>query len=331
MEPKRYPLSAVFREIFDSQSPLRAGLSFFEVVNLALYHPQLGYYQKKQERVGKGPETDFYTATTLGPIWYELIFDALENLLGKERAGKLHFVELGAEAYQPLPLTGLFLSHERIVLNNDLDSFKEPFVLFANEILDAQAFRQFRFFGGNWQEWGVFWNDTELWEAPLNKNDAKSLEILSAFEAQEGDICDLSTGAFRMVEQLLQHPYLEALLLFDYGKNLPQLIEDSPQGTARAYYNHTLDNSILEALGDKDITHHIAWDEVMKILSSRGFLPQLHSQESFFVKSSPNVLRKYLTSTGPEMFRERQALKTLLHPLYFGQKFQALYALKNQS
>ena len=328
MEQKRFSLPSFAREILDSQSLDGRSISFFHFVRLALYHPTCGYYQKPRERVGKGKGTDFYTATSLGAIWYELIFDALLQLLGEEKVKHLHFVELGAEPYQSPVAFSPFRSHQRILLNEDLAAIQEPFFLFANEILDAQPFRKFKFQDGVWQEWGVFWDDEAIWEGPFLTSDSQSLRILEGTSPEEGDVCDLSTGAIQMMEALSQNPYLQGLLFFDYGKDLATLLETSPQGTSRAYYEHTVKNSILENFSEMDITHHVAWDEIIKVLDVSGLQAQLKSQESFFVNYAPNIIKKYLT-TGEAQFSEaRQALKALIHPLYFGQKFQALFANK---
>jgi SAM-dependent MidA family methyltransferase len=44
-------------------------MPFDEFVNLALYHPTLGYYSQRKERVGKSDNSDFYTSNSIGSPW----------------------------------------------------------------------------------------------------------------------------------------------------------------------------------------------------------------------------------------------------------------------
>jgi SAM-dependent MidA family methyltransferase len=325
--PERYPLPSIWKDAFDQIGDGQQGISIEAAVGLVLYQPTLGYYQKPSERVGKGEGSDFYTTTSLGPLWYELIFEAVGQLLGQDRARQLHFVEVGAEPYQPLPQGTPFLSYQRISLGEDFNFSHKPCVLFANELLDAQPFRQFRWHG-EWLEWGVFWDDDHLWEGPIRAVDLLDVPELQFLEPQDGDCLDLSTGAIKMADHLGQIEGVEALCLCDYGRDLKDMLQVSPQGTHRAYYRHQLKAGLWENLGYQDITHHIAWDLVAQRLTAHGFRSSIKTQEAFFMHHAMPVLKKYLEGQGAEHFKERQALKALLHPLYFGQKFQILFAKK---
>ena len=73
-------------------------LAFDDFMALALYHPELGYYRRERPRVGRSAETDFYTATSSGPLFGELIVAACVKLLGPQAAPHAFtFVEIGAE------------------------------------------------------------------------------------------------------------------------------------------------------------------------------------------------------------------------------------------
>ena len=64
------------QEAFQIRLGNRNALPVDEFVELALYHPTLGYYQKKAERVGKNKEADFYTSSSLGKLWGEMIINS---------------------------------------------------------------------------------------------------------------------------------------------------------------------------------------------------------------------------------------------------------------
>src|SRR5580658_1911344 len=72
-------------------------LNFFDYIDLALYHPLLGYYRRGRTRVGYGPKTDFFTSSSSGPIFGEMVAAACIALLAPRRPGDFTFVEIGAE------------------------------------------------------------------------------------------------------------------------------------------------------------------------------------------------------------------------------------------
>ena len=48
-------------------------LTFARFMELALYHPATGYYRRDRPRVGRRRDADFYTATSLGTVFGELV------------------------------------------------------------------------------------------------------------------------------------------------------------------------------------------------------------------------------------------------------------------
>mgnify|MGYP007000361166 len=64
--PKEY---TDFYQKFRAQLKDRSAMPFDEFVDLALYHPSLGYYTRAKERVGKNQGADFYTSSSTGTLW----------------------------------------------------------------------------------------------------------------------------------------------------------------------------------------------------------------------------------------------------------------------
>ncbi|WP_236919219.1 hypothetical protein [Ereboglobus luteus] len=94
-----------FLELFRARADAGADgvlrMPFDRFMALALYDPELGYYRRDRKRVGRGEGTDFFTASTSGPVFGELICAAAEKLLREQDAGAdlrdYVFVEIGAE------------------------------------------------------------------------------------------------------------------------------------------------------------------------------------------------------------------------------------------
>ena len=51
-----------FFEIFATEPGAGAGVSFARFMELAMYHPQAGYYTRDFRRVGRDAKADFFTA-----------------------------------------------------------------------------------------------------------------------------------------------------------------------------------------------------------------------------------------------------------------------------
>src|SRR5882724_11652715 len=90
--------SPEFRDIFRRHADAAGAMTFARFLELALYDPAVGYYRRDHARVGYAPGTDFFTASTSGPIFGELIAAACRKLLGDQRDPRdFTFVEIGAE------------------------------------------------------------------------------------------------------------------------------------------------------------------------------------------------------------------------------------------
>jgi SAM-dependent MidA family methyltransferase len=150
---------------------------FVRCVELALYHPQLGYYTSNKERVGKGDDTDFTTAAALGTMFGELIATAAENLLGPTR--NITLVEVGAEPGQKhfSTIREKFSEIKTIRLGDEI-ILSSPCLLVANELLDAQPFNRFIYSNGHWQELGVRVHGEELSVQPLSRFSLRRLRNL---------------------------------------------------------------------------------------------------------------------------------------------------------
>ena len=143
-------------------------MDFAEFMDLALYAPEIGYYRRDRPRVGRSRDTDFYTATSSGPIFGELVSAACTALLGPGRAPSHTFVELGAEGGRSV-LDGVNHPFARVKTFgvDDALTITGPCVVFSNELFDAQPFRRFTFRDGHWRERGVTLREDHLAETLL--------------------------------------------------------------------------------------------------------------------------------------------------------------------
>lgn len=296
-------------------------------MDLALYHPTVGYYRQSRRRVGYGPGTDFFTASTSGAVFGELIVAACRSLLADDDLASCTFVEIGAE-----PDAGILRHVAHTFGSTRTIRVGEPLtitgrcVVFSNELFDAQPCRRFVQRAGAWLELAVELRHGQLAETTLTPSTIPA-ELQPT--APEGYVIDAPLASVELLRHITAQPWHGLFIACDYGKSWHELITTTPGGTARAYFNHTLNNDLLARPGEQDLTCHICWDWLEAGLSATGFQdPQLESQEAFLVKHAAGFIAAASSADAARFSQRKLALMQLLHPAHLGQKFQVLHALR---
>ena len=336
-------LDPAFANAFLAESGPARTLHFDAFMRLALYHPELGYYRRNRLRVGRDRAADFYTATSLGPLFGQLVAAACAQLLrdaGLDPAAHT-FVEIGAE-----PSGGILaavpdhpFAATRTLRVGDTLALSGPCVIFSNELFDAQPVRRFVRRVSAWHELGVALApaaDT-LTETDLGPAAADALAHLPPLtDTPEGYRFDAPLAAADLARSLAAQLWQGLFVAFDYGKSFAELGHSSPAGTARAYFQHTQSNDLLAHPGEQDLTVHVCWDWLAAALAPHcppDRPPEVASQESFFVHHAGDFIgaalaRAAAAPASSAVSPHKRALMHLLHPGQMGQKFQVLFALK---
>jgi SAM-dependent MidA family methyltransferase len=309
-------------------------ISYYDYINLVLYAENCGYYTKDRERVGRGPDHDFYTAESLGKVFARLVTTAAHDLLGEATAAQSTFIEIAAEP--SAELLSRVESHpfadSRVIRQGDPIRADGPVVIFANEWLDALPFHRLIFKDGQWHERGVRLNaDQQLEDVLLDRFTPEVAAIRERLpeKALEGYELDLPLAAEAAIADLLAQDWTGMLLLFDYGKTWQALSTDCPVGTARTYHRHTQANDLLDQPGKKDITCDVCWDPLADLLTEKGLRSvTLETQESFLVQRAQRAAESIITGTAGVFSPERQTLMELIHPAHMGRRFQVLWGLR---
>ncbi|MCS6242435.1 MAG: SAM-dependent methyltransferase [Opitutus sp.] len=317
--------SPAFAAAFLARSGPDGVLSFADFMELALYHPQLGYYRQDRTRVGYAPGTDFYTASSSGPVFGEMVAAACVALLGGEARAREHaFVEIGAEAGAGV-LAGVAhpFASARTVRVGEAQQLAGPCVVFSNELFDAQPLRRFIRRGETWRELGVQLRGDQLHEIELAETNASWLPP----DASEGNVFDAPRAAAELATAIAAQPWTGLFVAFDYGKSFAELATATPAGTARAYFQHTQSNELLARAGEQDLTGHVCWDWLQAALDTAGCTgSRVESQEAFFIHHAGAFLAHAMAAEATRVSPRKLALLQLLHPSHLGQKFQVLHA-----
>lgn len=316
--------SPAFLAVFRAHADAAGTMTFARFMELALYHPEVGYYRQPRRRVGRTPDTDFYTSSSSGPVFGQLIAAASSqrlNAAGRDPASH-RFVEIGAEPGTSVlhDVAHPFSSVQTIPLGQPLD-LRGPCVVFSNELFDAQPCLRTVFSSGRWWEIGVQLGDDGLKELllPCSRDRPGS----------EGYHLDEPVAAADLAAQIAAQPWQGLFLAFDYGRTWTELTTACPAGTARAYYHHAQSNDLLARPGEQDLTCHVCWDWLAERLRTHGFAsPAVDSQEAFLIRHAGAFIAAATAADAHRFTARKSALLQLLHPGNLGQKFQVLHALR---
>jgi SAM-dependent MidA family methyltransferase len=326
--PVQFPTTPEFAALFRANSEPTARMTFARFMALALYAPQFGYYTRGRQRIGYAPRTDFFTASSSGTIFGELIAAACRNLLSEQNPSSFEFVEIGAETEGGIlqDVDHGFGRVRTLQLGAPLE-LRGRCVVFSNELFDAQPFNRYIRRGKEWREIGVELSETFLTEFEFPASPCPFLPE----SAPEGYRIDAPIQAAALLNKIAEQPWSGAFLACDYGKSWEEISQATPHGTARAYYRHTQSNDLIARAGEQDITCHICWDWLVENLTARKFTrAKVESQESFFVRHAADIIAASSVANASNYSRRKSALMQLLHPAHLGQKFQVLHAYRSE-
>lgn len=307
-------------------------VSFHRYIEACLYDPRYGYYRHSRKRVGQREDTDFFTNTTHRRIFGPLLLEAARAITGLRPGDWKAVVEVATE-----PEGGVFgnemdFSYRPLPLGHSLRIEGGPFLVIANEWLDAQAFHRLEFSGGQWRELGVAIAGDKLVETHLDHLSAQLEPYLSALPcpAPPGYRVDLPTGAVDALDRFLRNPWHGLFICFDYGSSWSALTRDFSAGTARTYRHHRQGSNLLETPGQRDITCHLCWDHLSRTMEEHGFKETtVERQEAFFMRRCGKLISQWMES---EQFPEaRGPLRELLHPAYLGTSFQVMFGQRPEN
>lgn len=351
-------------EIIKSEIALHGAISFARFMELALYCPEYGYYEKESDTVGRGG--DFYTSVSVGSLFGELLAFQFANWLEGIATDKLQIVEAGAhdgklavdilrwlacrrpklfervdyvildpserrEQWQRKRLADFmgkvsWLKRDQIEESGGLTG-----VIFANELLDAMPVHRM---GWNstaqrWFEWGI---TTEAHKLVWKR--MQPTVTLAQLEAIPHELChvlpddftvEFCPGAEKWWIHAAETLQKGWLMTLDYGLSEEEFFSPQrDQGTLRAYRRHRLISDLLADPGEQDLTAHVNFSQIQRSGEANGLRTDRFVTQAEFVVGIAKEYWKEAEAQGDWSVRRNRELQTLLHPEHLGRAFKVL-------
>jgi SAM-dependent MidA family methyltransferase len=340
----------------------RGPITFAEFMELALYHPDHGYYGAAAQRSGRGG--DFFTSVDVGPLFGEMIAVQLEEMwriLRGAGADTFDLVEAGAgngrlsrdildaaavhhrDLYDCLQLTLVersaaaraqqphVLGHHAVRLREQLAGLPPPGtvagVILANELLDALPVHVITMTSGGLREILVAEREGTLVEVEAPPSDS----AISAYLARSG--ASLPAGvraeagleAERWVERAGRALDRGFLLLFDYGHEAAELFSPThAAGTLMAYRAHAAHGGDpLRDPGARDLTAHVNLTAV-SAAAARAGLQAAGAVDQMYFLTALGITDRLEPAASRDAIARRLAAKSLLIPGGLGSTIKVL-------
>jgi SAM-dependent MidA family methyltransferase len=339
-------------------------ISFARFMELALYSPGTGYYERQRE-IGKSG--DFFTSVSVGNLFGELLAFQFADWFSETRnieKSTLSLVEAGAhdgqlaldvltwfKNFRPEIFANLEYgiiepsAHHRDWQRKKLAEFSEKIswgnnfseiqprdftVVFSNELFDAMPVHRIAWDAKTkrWFEWMVGFDSQRLiWKkdfAPEKISFPKLAPDLLDV-LPDGFTSEICPAATQWWTDAAQFLRNGKLVAIDYGLLAEEFfVPERSGGTLRAYSRHHANADLLANPGEQDLTAHANFSALKNAGEAFGLKTDCCVTQSKFLRE---IFEKTLRKTNdfPEWnSNRRKQFQTLVHPEHLGRPFRIL-------
>jgi SAM-dependent MidA family methyltransferase len=318
-------------------------MPFASLMEMALYHPEHGYYGSGPRRIGRGG--DFFTSVSTGPLFGKL----LAMLAHREwqrlgRPAEFALIEQGAHDGQLAEdiLTALNIPGARYLLLEPNPRYREAqhrrlgdrvnwieslaeapahaFYL-SNELPDAFPVHLVRWNGQNWLELHVDAALTLVPAEPSSPALTTEIEKLPS-DLDPGHTMEISLAMLEWVKTFSQASFRGSVFIADYGYDAEEFLT-RPAGTLRRYRQHQTDDQILSDLGEADLTTSINFTRLISEAESQGLRVLDYDHQGRFLTRLATPWLATLEGCGLDVATLRQ-FHSLTHPAIMGRSFRCV-------
>lgn len=331
-------------------------ISYAEFMELALYHPKLGYYMKQREKVGR--KGDFITTSNISDIygrvlakWFLKQTDVVEipPAVCEIGAGNGRFASAFINGWKSQTNEPLYyyiveespfhreLQREIIPFDDrikQLDKLEEikPFsgLIFSNELFDALPVHVIEIKNGQLMEIMVSVENEQLVEKsmPLENENIRAYIQNTYITLRENQRIEIPLFMEPLVSKISHVLEKGIVVTVDYGYSDSEWMEPiHKDGSLRGYYKHEMIKDVLRYSGEMDITSHIHFDSLIRVGEKNGLrFVRKQRQDEFLL--SIGILKELQDHQDPNPFsevsRRNRAIKSLIMPSGMSSSFHAI-------
>jgi SAM-dependent MidA family methyltransferase len=296
-------------------------LTFRDFMEVAMYHPQFGYYSRAESPIGR--EADYITSPLISPAFSFALGRLIHEFLGRLGDEESSIVDVGCgdgglihPLYASLDpagrarFTGVDRSLERLTEANrpGVDyatglaqvSRGTNQLVFANELFDAIPFARLVRRGEELHELWVTERDGRLdWAEHEASFEYEQYFADRSLELAEGQFADLSLDWSPLYEELCTFVTRGLIVTFDYGFTADKLFDRRARrfGTAAAYSQHRVTRDLLANPGGQDLTCHINFTDLIEAGERNGFRTLFFDRQATFLLSLGITEHELFTSS----------------------------------
>jgi len=320
--PGEQSLSDVLRN-----SLMHGDLPFRDFVELALYHPEFGYYARAESPVGR--EGDFITSPLLSPVFAFALGKLVNEFLSRAGEGVAQIVDIGCgdgalicdlarrrdgaapageDASAPV-FFGLDRNlgraqpdpHVTYVTSLDEIPPAEARLIISNELFDALPFARLVQRGEDLHELWVTERDGAL-DWTEREADARYDDYFAerGIELEDGQFADVSLEWSALYDELCRFVGRGLIVTFDYGLPQTKLFRGRMRrfGTAAAYSRQRVSRDLLINPGEQDLTAHINFDDLRRTGERQGFATLFFDVQAKFLLALGAAEHEFLRPIG---------------------------------
>ena len=310
-------------------------ITFERYMDLALYHPRLGYYAN---RPPIGHHGDFFTSVSVGDLFGRILArqflryrDTLENPTGfrvVEFGG--HRGQLREDVLREAP--GLDYT---IVEAGGNPPDHLTGCVFSTELLDAFPVHRVRVVKGQWQELYVIEGDGEgpaFREIPGALSTPRLAQRFEGLPAHlmEGYTTEVNLRATDWIREIARRLERGFVITVDYGYEHDEYFAPHRRdGTLLCHYQHTANREPFVRIGQQDITAHVEFTALIEAGRQAGLETILFCDQSqFLLEAGKELLEDIAARDAGRWSPDRNRLHQLIHPTLMGRTFKVLVQRK---
>lgn len=360
MSEQNNELASIIKSLIRDCGPI----TFAKFMNLALYHPEYGYYSSGRAKIGK--EGDYYTSPYVHPAFGETISRFISRTYDVVDAPVFTVVEMGAgKGFLALDILDSIKKsapnlYDRIsylivernphspgegegVLQNHLHKIKwiDPYsnlkpgsisgVFISNELVDSIPFHRAKFKDGKLFEILVSLAGegfVEILSEPSSPDLSKYFEGYNIKLEEEQEI-EINLEAEKWLRNVASALVRGFIITIDYGCLAPELFNPARmKGTFRCFHRHTISDNPYINIGNQDITADVNFTSLIRVGESLGLNTIKYTTQGQFLIDWGilDIAERYSEEESHNLSaqRNRMAIKNLILPELMGGRFKVL-------